>query len=203
VGANGAGKTTLMRILVGQEQADSGDVELGDTVKIAYVDQSRDTLDGTKTVFEEISQGNEIITTVNSSMNSRAYCGLFNFRGHSQQTLVGDLSGGERNRVHLAKLLLAGGNVLILDEPTNDLDVETLRTLEEAIEEFSGCLLLITHDRYFLDRVATHIMAFEGESHVEWFAGNWQDYEEDRRSRLGDAADRPSRISYRRLRRQG
>ncbi len=203
VGANGAGKTTLMRILVGQESADSGNIETGDTVKVGYVDQSRDALNDDKTVFEEISQGNEVITTANSSMNARAYCGLFNFRGHNQQKKVGDLSGGERNRVHLAKLLLTGSNVLILDEPTNDLDVETLRTLEEAIEEFSGCVILVTHDRYFLDRVATHILAFEGDSHVEWFSGNWQDYEEDKRRRLGDAADRPSRISYRRLRRQG
>lgn len=202
IGPNGAGKTTLMRMLVGQETPDEGEIDVGETVKFSYVDQSRDSLDGTKSVFEEISQGREVITTANSSMNARAYCGLFNFRGHNQQTLVGDLSGGERNRVHLAKLLLTGGNLLILDEPTNDLDVETLRTLEEAIDQFSGCLLLVTHDRYFLDRVATHILAFEGDSHVEWFEGNWEDYEADRRRRLGDAADRPSRISYRRLRRQ-
>ena len=195
-----ATKTTLMRLIVGQMAPDAGTIDVGETVKVAYVDQTRDALDDTKTVFEEISQGNEIIETANRSMNARAYCTLFNFRGHEQQKRVGDLSGGERNRVHLAKLLLEGGNVLILDEPSNDLDVETLRALEDAILTFSGCVIIVSHDRWFLDRVATHIIAFEGDSQVVWLAGNWRDYEEDRRRRLGDKADRPSRVTYRRLR---
>ena len=199
VGANGAGKTTFLRMLVGEETPDGGTLTVGETVKLAYVNQSRSTLDGSKTVFQEISQDREDIQVGTRSINSRAYCGLFNFEGSSQQTLIKDLSGGERNRVHLAKLLIEGGNVLLLDEPTNDLDVETLRALEDAILDFSGCVVVVSHDRWFLDRIATHIMAFEGDSKVVWFEGNWQDYEEDRRRRLGKDADLPKRIVYRRL----
>lgn len=199
IGPNGAGKTTLFRILTGQEQADAGELRIGDTVEIAYVDQSRDALDGAGTVWEEISDGADTIIVGRYEMPSRAYCSRFNFKGTDQQKRVGDLSGGERNRVHLAKLLKSGGNLLLLDEPTNDLDVETLRALEEALLAFPGCALVISHDRWFLDRIATHILAFEGDSRVTWFEGNYADYEADRHHRLGDAADQPHRIKYRRL----
>ncbi|MGD8796686.1 MAG: ATP-binding cassette domain-containing protein, partial [Thiohalophilus sp.] len=198
IGPNGAGKTTLFRMLVGQEQPDDGELRVGDTVQLAYVDQSRDALDGSKTVWEEISDGQDIMTIGDFEINSRAYVSRFNFRGTDQQKRVGDLSGGERNRVHLAKLLKSGGNVLLLDEPTNDLDVETLRALEEAVLEFPGCVVVISHDRWFLDRIATHILAFEGDSHVEWFEGNYADYEEDRKRRLGEDAQ-PHRIKYKSL----
>jgi sulfate-transporting ATPase len=203
IGPNGAGKTTLFRMIVGQEQPDSGTLRIGETVELAYVDQSRDALDGNKTVWEEISDGQDKIMLGKREVNSRAYCAWFNFRGSDQQKKVGDLSGGERNRVHLAKLLKRGGNLLLLDEPTNDLDVDTLRALEEALLEFAGCAVVISHDRWFLDRIATHMLAFEGDSHVEWFAGNYQDYEEDKKRRLGAEADRPHRIKYRPLRRDG
>jgi len=193
IGPNGAGKTTLFRILTGQEQADAGELRIGDTVEIAYVDQSRDALDGAGTVWEEISDGADTIIVGRYEMPSRAYCSRFNFKGTDQQKRVGDLSGGERNRVHLAKLLKSGGNLLLLDEPTNDLDVETLRALEEALLAFPGCALVISHDRWFLDRIATHILAFEGDSRVTWFEGNYADYEADRHHRLGDAADQPHR----------
>ena len=196
IGANGAGKTTLFRMLTGREAPDSGDVRIGDTVDFAYVDQSRDTLVDENTVWQEISGGHDILTIGDYELQSRAYCGRFNFKGTDQQKRVGQLSGGERNRVHLAKVLLAGGNVLLLDEPTNDLDVETLRALEEALLNFPGCVIVISHDRWFLDRVATHILAFEGDSHVEWFPGNYADYEADRRERLGEEADNPHRIKY-------
>ncbi|WP_133510960.1 energy-dependent translational throttle protein EttA [Candidatus Thiosymbion oneisti] len=199
IGPNGAGKTTLFRILTGQAQPDAGELRIGDTVRIAYVDQSRDALDGSKTLWEEISDGADNIVVGRYEMPSRAYCSRFNFKGTDQQQRVGDLSGGERNRVHLAKLLKSGGNLLLLDEPTNDLDVETLRALEEALLAFPGCALVISHDRWFLDRIATHILAFEGDSQVTWFEGNYADYETDRRRRLGDAADQPHRIRYRRL----
>jgi energy-dependent translational throttle protein EttA len=199
IGGNGAGKTTLFRMITGQEKPDAGTLRLGETVKLAYVDQSRDALDPEKTVWQEISGGEERMKIGGREINTRAYVGSFNFRGADQQKRVGMLSGGERNRVHLAKLLRAGGNVLLLDEPTNDLDVDTLRALEEALLEFAGCAVVISHDRWFLDRIATHILAFEGDSHVEWFAGNYQDYEADRHRRLGDAADRPSRLQYRRF----
>ncbi len=199
IGPNGAGKTTLFRMIVGQEQPDEGEIRIGETVKLSYVDQSRDSLDDSKTVWEEISGGLDIITIGNFEINSRAYVSRFNFRGTDQQKRVGDLSGGERNRVHLAKLLQSGGNVLMLDEPTNDLDVETLRALEEALLEFPGCVIVISHDRWFLDRIATHILAFEGDSHVEWFEGNYADYEADRKRRLGDDAEQPHRIRYKRL----
>ena len=199
IGPNGAGKTTLFRIFTGQEQADAGTLCIGDTVQIACVDQSRDALDGGKTVWEEISDGQDIITVGRYEMPSRAYCGRFNFKGSDQQKRIGDLSGGERNRVHLAKLLKSGGNVLLLDEPTNDLDVETLRALEEAVLAFPGCVVVISHDRWFLDRIATHILAFEGDSQVTWFEGNYADYEADRHRRLGTEADQPHRIKYRRL----
>ncbi len=199
IGPNGAGKTTLFRMITGQEQADSGELRIGPTVQLAYVDQSRDSLDDSKTVWEEISDGQDIIIVGRFEMPSRAYVGHFNFRGSDQQKRVGDLSGGERNRVHLAKLLRSGGNVLLLDEPTNDLDVETLRALEEALLTFPGCVVVISHDRWFLDRIATHILAFEGDSKVEWFEGNYQDYEADRKRRLGDGADQPHRIKYRRI----
>ncbi|HZR82390.1 MAG TPA: energy-dependent translational throttle protein EttA [Candidatus Binatia bacterium] len=202
IGPNGAGKTTLFRMVVGEEKADAGNLRLGETVEPAYVDQSRDALDPKKTVWEEISGGAEKILLGKREVNSRAYCSWFNFRGSDQQKLVGDLSGGERNRVHLAKLLKRGGNLLLLDEPTNDLDVDTLRALEDALVDFAGCAVVISHDRWFLDRIATHILAFEGDSHVEWFAGNYHDYEEDRRARLGAEADRPHRIKYRPLRAQ-
>ncbi|MDH5369804.1 MAG: energy-dependent translational throttle protein EttA, partial [Gammaproteobacteria bacterium] len=186
IGANGAGKTTLFRMMTGEEKPDSGDFRLGETVKIAYVDQSRDSLDDKKTVWQEISDEHDIMTVGEFELNSRAYVSRFNFKGADQQKRVGDLSGGERNRVHLAKLLKSGGNVLLLDEPTNDLDIETLRALEEAILEYAGCVVVISHDRWFLDRIATHILAFEGNSHVEWFEGNYADYEVDRKRRLGD-----------------
>ena len=199
IGPNGAGKTTLFRMIVGDEKPDGGTIRLGDTVQLAYVDQSRDSLDPEKSVWEEISDGDENITVGNGKMNSRAYVGGFNFKGSDQQRKVGVLSGGERNRVHLAKLLKSGGNLLLLDEPTNDLDVDTLRALEEALLSFAGCAVVISHDRWFLDRVATHILAFEGDSQVVWFEGNLEAYEENRRNRLGAEADRPHRITYKRL----
>jgi ATP-binding cassette ChvD family protein len=199
IGPNGAGKTTLFRIMTGQEQPDAGTLRVGETVQIAYVDQSRDALDGSKTVWEEISDGADNIVVGRFEMPSRAYVSRFNFKGSDQQKRIGDLSGGERNRVHLAKLLKSGGNLLLLDEPTNDLDVETLRALEEAILAFPGCVVVISHDRWFLDRVATHILAFEGDSQVTWFEGNYADYEADRHRRLGDEADQPHRIRYRPL----
>jgi len=199
IGPNGAGKTTLFRMLTGAEQPDSGELRIGETVEIAYVDQSRDSLDGDKTVWEEISDGQDIITVGKHELNSRTYVSRFNFNGSDQQKHVGSLSGGERNRVHLAKLLKSGGNVLLLDEPTNDLDVETLRALEEALLDFPGCAVVISHDRWFLDRIATHILAFEGDSQVVWFEGNYADYEADRKRRLGTAADQPHRIKYKRL----
>lgn len=199
IGANGAGKTTLFRMLVGQEQPDSGELRLGETVKLAYVDQSRDALDANKTVWEEVSDGLDNMMVGDFTINSRAYVSRFNFRGSDQQKRVGDLSGGERNRLHMAKLLSSGGNLLLLDEPTNDLDVETLRALEEALLEFPGCAVVISHDRWFLDRIATHILAFEGDSHVEWFEGNFADYEEDKKRRLGDEATEPHRIKYKKL----
>jgi len=199
IGPNGAGKTTLFRLLTGQEQADAGTLRVGETVELGYVDQSRDHLDDKKTVWEEISGGHDIITVDRYEIPSRAYVGRFNFKGSEQQKRVGDLSGGERNRVHLAKLLKSGGNVLLLDEPTNDLDVETLRALEEALLAFPGCAVVISHDRWFLDRIATHILAFEGDSQVTWFEGNYADYEADRHRRLGTDADQPHRIKYKRL----
>ncbi len=190
IGPNGAGKTTLFRMIVGDEQPDSGALELGETVELAYVDQSRDALDAEKTVWEEISEGYEQIKVGDREMNSRAYVSGFNFKGSDQQRKVGTLSGGERNRVHLAKLLRSGGNLLLLDEPTNDLDVDTLRALEEALLAFAGCAVVISHDRWFLDRIATHVLAFEGDSQVVWFEGNFEAYEENRRERLG-AGRRP------------
>lgn len=196
IGANGAGKSTLFRMLTGQEQPDSGSIEFGETVQLSYVDQSRDSLDDSKTVWEEISEGNDIIMVGNIEINSRAYCGRFNFKGNDQQKRIGELSGGERNRVHLAKTLRSGGNLLLLDEPTNDLDVETLRALEEALLEFAGCAVVISHDRWFLDRIATHMLAFEGDSHVEWFEGNFSDYEADLKRRKGADAAQPHRIKY-------
>ncbi|MGD2138030.1 MAG: energy-dependent translational throttle protein EttA [Gammaproteobacteria bacterium] len=199
IGPNGAGKTTLFRILNGTEQPDNGELRIGETVQIAYVDQSRDSLDAGKTVWEEISDGQDIISVGRHELNSRTYVSRFNFSGTDQQKRVGDLSGGERNRVHLAKLLKRGGNVLLLDEPTNDLDVETLRALEEALLDFPGCAVVISHDRWFLDRIATHILAFEGDSQVVWFEGNYADYEADRKRRLGTDADQPHRIKYKRL----
>jgi len=199
IGPNGAGKTTLFRMLTGQEKPDSGELRIGDTVQLAYVDQSRDALDGDKTAWQEVSDGQDIITVGKFQMPSRAYLGRFNFKGTDQQKLVKELSGGERNRLHLAKLLKSGGNVLLLDEPTNDLDVETLRALEEALLDFPGCAVVISHDRWFLDRIATHMLAFEGDSHVEWFEGNYADYEADRHRRLGTDADQPHRIKYRKL----
>ena len=199
IGPNGAGKTTLFRMLVGQETPDSGTLRLGETVQIGYVDQSRDALAGQKTVWEEISGGEDELVLGKRTINSRAYTSWFNFRGRDQQRTVGTLSGGERNRVHLAKLLQRGCNLLLLDEPTNDLDVDTLRALEQALLDFAGCAVVISHDRWFLDRIATHILAFEGDSQVEWFEGNYQDYEVDRRRRLGAAADQPHRIKYRKL----
>ena len=196
IGPNGAGKTTLFRILTGQEQPDGGELRIGETVQIAAVDQSRDALNDKNTVWEEISDKQDIITVGNYQVQSRAYCSRFNFRGNDQQKRIGDLSGGERNRVHLAKLLKTGGNLLLLDEPTNDLDVETLRALEEALLAFPGCVVVISHDRWFLDRIATHILAFEGDSQVVWFEGNFEDYEKDKKRRLGDEADQPHRIKY-------
>ncbi len=199
LGPNGAGKTTLFRMLVGREKPDAGELRIGDTVRLAYVDQSRDTLDDAKTVWEEISEGLDNITVGNYTTSSRGYAARFNFKGPDQQKRVGQLSGGERNRVHLAKVLRSGGNVLLLDEPTNDLDIETLRALEQALLEFPGCAVVISHDRWFLDRIATHILAFEGESQVVWFEGNYADYLADRRKRFGDDADNPHRIRYKAL----
>ncbi|MEM9880692.1 MAG: energy-dependent translational throttle protein EttA [Pseudomonadota bacterium] len=199
IGPNGAGKSTLFRMIVGQETPDSGSLDVGESVQIGYVDQSRDALDPNKNVWEEISDGLDMLQFGKREISSRAYVGAFNFKGPDQQKKVGQLSGGERNRVHLAKMLSKGGNVLLLDEPTNDLDVETLRALEEALESFAGCAVVISHDRFFLDRLATHILAFEGDSHVEWFEGNFEAYEEDRRRRLGDAADRPHRLTYKKF----
>jgi ATP-binding cassette ChvD family protein len=196
IGPNGAGKTTLFRMLTGQEQPDSGELKIGETVVMGYVDQSRDNLDDNKNVWEEISGGLDIIPLGKREMNSRAYVGAFNFKGGDQQKKVGLLSGGERNRVHLAKMLKSGANLLLLDEPTNDLDVETLRALEDGLNDFAGCAVIISHDRWFLDRIATHILAFEGNSHIEWFEGNYADYEEDRRRRLGPEAEIPKRIKY-------
>ena len=199
IGPNGAGKTTLFRMIVGQEQPDSGELRIGKSVSVAYVDQSRDALDDKKTVWEEISDGQDIITVGKYETPSRAYVGRFNFKGQDQQKHIGELSGGERNRVHLAKLLRSGGNLLLLDEPTNDLDVETLRALEEALLAFPGCAVVISHDRWFLDRIATHILAFEGDSSTVWFEGNYADYEKDYKRRFGTEADQPHRIKYRRL----
>jgi ATP-binding cassette ChvD family protein len=199
IGPNGAGKTTLLRMITGQEEPDAGALRLGDTVQLAYVDQSRDALDPDRTVWEEISGGEDRLKVGEQWMNSRAYVAGFNFKGSDQQKKVDRLSGGERNRLHLAKLLRTGGNLLLLDEPTNDLDVDTLRALEEALLSFAGCALVISHDRWFLDRIATHVLAFEGDSHVEWFEGNFQAYEAQRRERLGVDADRPHRITYKRL----
>jgi len=199
IGPNGAGKTTLFRMLTGQEEPDAGWIEFGETVQLAYVDQSRDALDPEKTVWEEISDGLDVIQLGDAQMNSRAYVGAFNFRGGDQQKKVGLLSGGERNRVHMAKLLRSGGNVLLLDEPTNDLDVETLRALEDALEDFAGCAVVISHDRFFLDRLCTHMLAFEGEGHVEWFEGNFEAYEEDKIRRLGPDAVEPKRIKYKKF----
>jgi sulfate-transporting ATPase len=199
IGPNGAGKTTLFRMITGNEQPDEGSFKVGETVKLGYVDQSRDSLDDKKTVWEEISGGTDVIELGKITMKSRAYCSAFNFKGADQQKKVGSLSGGERNRVHLAKMLRSGANVLLLDEPTNDLDIETLRALEEALEDFAGCAVIISHDRFFLDRIATHILAFEGDSHVEWFEGNFADYEEDKKKRLGEDSLQPKRIRYKNL----
>jgi ATP-binding cassette ChvD family protein len=199
IGPNGAGKTTLFRMITGQEKPDRGDIGIGESVQLGYVDQSRDTLEAGKTVWEEISGGNEIIYLGKREINSRAYCGAFNFKGPDQQKKVGQLSGGERNRVHLAKMLKSGANVLLLDEPTNDLDVDTLRALEGALEDFAGCAVIISHDRFFLDRIATHMLAFEGDSHVEWFEGNFADYEEDKKRRLGVDALVPHRMKYKKF----
>jgi ATP-binding cassette ChvD family protein len=199
IGPNGAGKSTLFKILTGKEQPDSGTVEIGSTVRLGYVDQSRDQLNPANNVWQEISDGLDYMKVNGQDMSTRAYVGAFNFKGADQQKNVGKLSGGERNRVHMAKMLKQGGNVLLLDEPTNDLDVETLAALEDAIENFAGCAVVISHDRFFLDRLATHILAFEGNSHVEWFEGNFEAYEEDKRRRLGDAADRPTRLAYKKL----
>jgi ATP-binding cassette ChvD family protein len=203
IGPNGAGKTTLLKMIIGVEKADSGTFKIGETVQLAYVDQSRDTLNADKTVWEEISGGEDLLTLGNRTLrvNSRAYVASFNFLGTDQQKKVGSLSGGERNRVHLAKVLKQGANVILLDEPTNDLDVNTLRAMEEALEEFAGCAVVVSHDRWFLDRVATHILAFEGDSQVKWFDGNYSDYEADRKKRLGIAADQPHRIKYKPLKR--
>ena len=201
IGPNGAGKTTLFKMLMGVEAPDSGEISHGDTVQIAYVDQSRDTLDDAKTVWEEISEGQDILEVGRYQSSSRAYVGRFNFKGPDQQKHIGSLSGGERNRVHLAKVLRQGGNVLLLDEPTNDLDVETLRALEQALGDFPGCAVVISHDRWFLDRIATHILAFEGDSQLTWFAGNFADYEADRKRRLGTDADQPHRIRYKPIQR--
>jgi len=199
IGPNGAGKTTLFRMITGQDKPDEGTIKVGESVQLGYVDQSRDALDGKKTVWEEISDGNDIIYLGKKEMNSRAYCSLFNFKGADQQKKVGTLSGGERNRVHLAKMLRSGANLLLLDEPTNDLDVDTLRALEEALEDFAGCAVIISHDRWFLDRIATHMLAFEGDSHVEWFEGNFQDYEADKMRRLGTDSVVPHRLKYKKF----
>jgi ATP-binding cassette ChvD family protein len=201
IGPNGAGKTTLFKMFTGQEKPDAGTIRLGETVQLSYVDQSRDHLDDKKTVWEEISGGRDQLMVGKREIPSRAYVGWFNFKGSDQQKKVGQLSGGERNRVHLAKLLKEGGNLLLLDEPTNDLDTETLSALEAALEDFPGCAVIISHDRFFLDRIATHILAFEGDSHVEWFEGNFADYEEDKKRRLGDAAVEPHRIKFKRFER--
>jgi ATPase subunit of ABC transporter with duplicated ATPase domains len=198
IGPNGAGKTTLFKMIVGQEKPDSGALKLGETVKVSYVDQSRDALEGAKSVWELISGGEQTIELGKREVPSRAYCSWFNFKGSDQQKKVKDLSGGERNRVHLAKLLKDGGNLLLLDEPTNDLDVETLQALENALLGFPGCVVVISHDRWFLDRIATHILAFEGDSRVTWFSGNYQAYEEDRKKRLGEDA-RPTRVKFRKI----
>jgi energy-dependent translational throttle protein EttA len=199
IGANGAGKTTLFRMIAGEENPDSGSLKIGSTVKIAYVDQSRDMLDGERQVWEEISDGLDLVVLGKREVPARSYAAAFNFKGSDQQKRVKDLSGGERNRVHLAKVLKSGGNLLLLDEPTNDLDVDTLRSLEDALLSFAGCAVVISHDRWFLDRIATHILAFEGDSKVVWFEGNYQDYEADRKKRLGAAADQPHRIKYKPL----
>jgi ATPase subunit of ABC transporter with duplicated ATPase domains len=199
IGPNGAGKTTLFRMVIGQEKPDSGAIRVGETVKLAYVDQSRDALDPEKTIWQSISDGADMIQLGNRQVNSRAYVARFNFSGTDQQKKVGMLSGGERNRVHLARMLKEGANVLLLDEPTNDLDVNTLRALEEALENFAGCAVIISHDRWFLDRIATHILAFEGDSRVVWFDGNYSEYEADKKARLGSVADQPHRIKYRQL----
>lgn len=199
IGANGAGKTTLFRMFTGQETPDSGKMIKGETVQLSYVDQSRDALDDNKTVFEEISEGSDFVTLGRAEVPSRAYCGRFNFKGGDQQKKVSMLSGGERNRLHLAKMLKEGGNVLLLDEPTNDLDVETLRALEEALLDFAGCAVVISHDRWFLDRIATHMLAFEDDGHVEWFEGNFAEYEIDKERRLGKDATQPHRIKYKKL----
>jgi ATP-binding cassette ChvD family protein len=199
IGPNGAGKTTLFRMITGQDKPDKGTITVGESVHLGYVDQSRDALDGSKTVWEEISGGNELILLGKREVNSRGYCSAFNFKGADQQKKVGSLSGGERNRVHLAKMLRSGANVLLLDEPTNDLDVDTLRALEEALEDFAGCAVIISHDRWFLDRIATHMLAFEGDSHVEWFEGNFQDYEKDKMRRLGQDSIIPHRVKYKKL----
>ena len=199
IGPNGAGKTTLFRMITGQEKPDKGTIKIGESVKLGYVDQSRDTLNAKATVWEEISGGLDQLQLGKREVNSRAYCGAFNFKGADQQKKVGQLSGGERNRVHLAKMLKSGANVLLLDEPTNDLDVDTLRALEEALEDFAGCAVIISHDRWFLDRIATHMLAFEGDSHVEWFEGNFQDYEEDKKRRLGVDSTIPHRIKYKKF----
>ena len=199
IGPNGAGKSTLFRLITGQEKPDSGSIDIGPTVKLGYVDQSRDALNPGKNVWEEVSGGHDLMTVGKFEMSTRAYVGAFNFKGADQQKKVGQLSGGERNRVHMAKMLKQGGNVLLLDEPTNDLDVETLRALEEALENFAGCAVVISHDRFFLDRLATHILAFEGDGHVEWFEGNFESYEEDKRRRFGEAADRPGAGAYKKL----
>lgn len=199
IGPNGAGKSTLFKLITGQEKPDAGTIDVGTTVKLGYVDQSRDDLDPNKNVWQEISDELEVFRFGKQEIGTRAYVGAFNFRGPDQQKKVGQLSGGERNRVHMAKMLKEGGNVLLLDEPTNDLDVETLRALEEALETFAGCAVVISHDRFFLDRLCTHILAFEGDSHVEWFEGNYESYEEDKRRRMGDAADRPTRLAYKKL----
>jgi ATP-binding cassette ChvD family protein len=199
IGANGAGKTTLFRMITGEEKPDSGTLQLGETVKLAHVDQSRDSLDAEKSVWEAVSGGEDRVQVGGREVATRAYVGSFGFKGSDQQKLVKQLSGGERNRLHLARTVLVGGNLLLLDEPTNDLDVDTLRALEEALLGFSGCAVVISHDRWFLDRIATHILAFEGDSFVTWFEGNYQDYEKDRKKRLGAAADTPHRIKYRRI----
>jgi ATP-binding cassette ChvD family protein len=199
IGPNGAGKTTLFRMITGQEQADAGTITVGESVRLGYVDQSRDSLEGKNSVWEEISGGKDVLALGKREVNSRAYCAAFNFKGADQQKKVGQLSGGERNRIHLAKMLKSGANVILLDEPTNDLDVDTLRALEEALEDFAGCAVIISHDRWFLDRIATHMLAFEGESHVEWFEGNFADYEEDKKRRLGIDSTIPTRIKYKKF----
>ena len=200
IGPNGAGKTTLFKMITGLEKPDSGDFTVGETVKLAYVDQGRE-MDPNKTIFQEVVDGLDVIEVGGKELNARAYISKFNFSGEDQKKKLSELSGGERNRVHLAKMLKDGGNVLLLDEPTNDLDVNTLRALEEALEEYAGCAVIISHDRYFIDRIATHILAFEGDSQVTWFEGNFSDYMEDKKRRLGDAAEVPHRISYKKLKR--